>query len=206
LSDDPSHREHIHRVMLNAVCYVGVSKLMAKHECSKSAAVLYALNEGLYRLGMIKKDDYELLRARYGRKLVDVIQEAKMGREPSHVPILAIEQVREKRVLAEKNRQFQGMIAQWELHTKPSWRAKAVVEAEKWRDKLQSARDLLELHAKTGNSEETLKKIMMVDDTTCVDDELPLILMDFAPDLSKGNLALDGTGAHAVFPLQSLHI
>jgi hypothetical protein len=82
--------------MLNATFYVGIAKLQAKHECSKSAAVLLALNQGLYSLEAISKEDYELFAKRYGRKLKDVIAEAQMKREPSHVPVLTVEQNKEK--------------------------------------------------------------------------------------------------------------
>jgi hypothetical protein len=91
-----SHREHIHSVMLNAVFYVGISKLMAKLECSKSAAVLYALNEGLLKEGVISQEDYDLLHQRYGRKLKDVIAETQTKREPSHVPVTTIEKMKAK--------------------------------------------------------------------------------------------------------------
>jgi hypothetical protein len=64
---------------------------MAKLECSKSAAVLYALNEGLFQLEMIQQEDYELLAKRYGRKLKDVIAEGQGKREPIHLPVVEIE-------------------------------------------------------------------------------------------------------------------
>jgi len=116
---------------------------MAKLECSKSAAVLYALNEGLYNLEAISREDYQLLAKRYGRKLKDVIAEAQTKREPSHVPILTIEQIKEKQVLEQKDKQFKGMLDQWDLHPSFEWRAKVLKEAEKWKDKLESARLIL---------------------------------------------------------------
>ena len=116
---------------------------MAKLECSKSAAVLYALNEGLYRLEVISKDNYELLRRRYGRKLKDVIAQAQIKRESSHIPVLTIEQMKEKQLLAKKDKQFKMMLDQWNLHPSEEWRLKAFKDAEKWKDKLESARDLL---------------------------------------------------------------
>lgn len=189
MRDNPSHREHIHKVMLNAVFYVGISKLMAKLECSKSAAVLYALNEGLFRLEMIKKDDYELLRMRYGRKLQEVIEEAKKKREPSHVPVLTIERSKELLILESKDRQLKGMIDQWELHPQTSWRNKATADAEKWRDRLNSAKNLLELSRRTGSVgfKETEKKIVKVEEPTCVADVLPAIQMEIVLKMSKEN-------------------
>lgn len=140
---DSKSREHIHPTMLNATFYVGIAKLQAKHECSKSAAVLLALNEGLYRLEVISKEDYDLLARRYGRKLKDVITQAQTSREPSHVPILTIEQTKEKQLMEQKDKQFKGILEEWDLHPSPEWRSKVFNEAEKWKDKLESARLVL---------------------------------------------------------------
>ena len=138
-----SHREHIHPVMLNAPCYVGISKLMAKLECSKSAAILYALTEGLYKEGVISQEDHDLLAKRYGRTLKDVLAQKQAKREPSHEPILSIEQRKEKEFLDQKDKQFRGMVGQWNIHKDRNWRIKALSEAQKFKDTLQSARDLI---------------------------------------------------------------
>jgi hypothetical protein len=129
--------------MLNATFYVGIAKLQAKHECSKIAAVLLALNEGLYRLEVISKEDYDLLARRYGRKLTDVIAQAQTSREPSHVPIPTIEQTKEKQLMEQKDKQFKGILEEWDLHPSSEWRSKVFNEAEKWKDKLESARLVL---------------------------------------------------------------
>ena len=143
MSENPRSREHIHSVFLNAVHYVGISKLIAELECSKSAGVLYALNEGLYRLEAISKEDYDLLARRYGRKLKDVIAQAQTSRESSHVPILTIEQTKEKQLMEQKDKQFKGILEEWDLHPSLEWRSKVFNEAEKWKDKLESARLVL---------------------------------------------------------------
>jgi hypothetical protein len=143
MNENPKSREHIHSIFLNAVHYVGVAKLMAKLESSKSAAVLYALNEGLHSLEVISKEDYDLLAKRYGRKLKDVIAQGQISREPSHVPILTIEQTKEKQLLEQKDKQFKGILNQWQLHPSLEWRQKVFTDAEKWKDKLESARLLL---------------------------------------------------------------
>jgi len=138
-----SHREHIHNVMLNAVFYVGIAKLSARLECSKSAAILYALNEGLFREGVISQEDHDLLAGRYGRKLKDVIAQAQAKREPSHVAVLSIEQRKEKELLERKDKQLRGMFEQWDQHPDLDWRQKAFAEAEKFKDRLESAKLLL---------------------------------------------------------------
>lgn len=114
MSENPGSREHIHNVMLNATFYVGISKLMAKLECSKSAAVLYALNEGLFHTGVISQADYDLLAQRYGRKLKDVIAQAQTTRESSHVPVLSQEkqkQLEKEAKLKQLETQFRGVLS-----------------------------------------------------------------------------------------------
>lgn len=118
---------------------------MAKLECSKSAAVLYALNEGLFKEGAIIREDYDLLVKRYGRTLKEVIAEVQVKKEPSHVSVLTIEQRKDKAFLEGKDKAFQGMTQQWDTHKDLNWRLKVVQDAEKYKDKLQSARDLLNL-------------------------------------------------------------
>lgn len=136
MSDNPRSREHIHQVMLNATFYVAISKIMAKLECSKSAAVLYLLNEGGFKEGVISKDDHALLAARYSRKLKDVIA---AGREDTHKPVLTLEQQKRE----QKEKQFKGMLEQWELHPDLNWRIKVVAEAEKYPE-LECAKLLVE--------------------------------------------------------------
>ena len=140
---DGSHREHIHPTMLNATLYVGISKLMAKLECSKSAAVLYALNEGLFRESAISQEDHDLLAKRYARKLKEVIAATQAKKEPSHVPVLSIEQGKDKANLEQKDRQFRGMLEQWDQHPDVEWRQKAFAGAEKFKDRLDSAKLLI---------------------------------------------------------------
>jgi hypothetical protein len=143
LSANPRSRAHIHKVMLNATFYVGISKLMAKLECSKSAAILYALNEGLYKEGVISQEDYDLLAKRYSHKLKDVIA---AGREDSHKPVLTLEKIKAQRTLEQKDRQFKGVLEQWDwAHANPNWKQKTIAEAKKYADKLQSARAILAL-------------------------------------------------------------
>ena len=142
--------------MLNATCYVGISKLMAKLECSKSAAILYALNEGLFKEGVISKEDNAFLAKRYGRKLKDVIA---AGKEDSHKPVLELEKIKAQQALQHNDKVLKGMIAQWDTHPNPEWRLKAAKLAEQWNDKLESARNLLNLVA-----EKTSKKIDEIGD------------------------------------------
>jgi hypothetical protein len=131
--------------MLNAIFYVGISKLMAKLECSKSAAVLYALNEGLYKEGVISQEDHDSLAKRYGRKLKDVIA---AGKEDSHKPVLTLERLKSHQYLDKMDKIFRGKLEQWEDHPKPEWRGKTFRLAEEFADTLESARDILALKDK----------------------------------------------------------
>lgn len=145
LNNNPRSREHIQPVMLNATFYVGISKLMAKLEISKSAAVLYVINEGLFKEGVISQEDYDLLAERYSRKLKDVIA---AGREDSHKPVLTLEKIRVQQDLDRMNRIFRGRFEQWDDHTNPEWRQKTFQLAEEYSDRLESARDILALRDK----------------------------------------------------------
>ena len=128
--------------MLNAVFYVGVTKLSARLECSKSAAILYALNEGLKNEEVISQEDHDLLKQRYGRKLKDVIAE---GKENSHISKLELE--RRKRI-EKLQAAFQivkpedpqevtknilkGKYEQWDSHPDSAWRIKTIAYAKKY--------------------------------------------------------------------------
>jgi hypothetical protein len=132
LSANSNSREHIHSVMLNATFYVGIAKLMARLECSKSAGILYAINEGLFKEGLISEEDYILLKRRYGRKLKEVLAQ---GREDSHKPVLTLEQMKDQqRRHHPKNKILKGMLDQWDIHTELDWRIKAIKFAENNRD------------------------------------------------------------------------
>lgn len=134
-------REHIHPVMLNATFYVAITKLCAKLECSKSAAILYALNDGLFFNGVEDEGDHDLLAIRYGRKLKDVIAE---GKENSHTPKLELEKQKRNQCQASAQKvrsdeQFEGIKAalkgkyeQWDSHPDLDWRLKTVAYAKKY--------------------------------------------------------------------------
>jgi hypothetical protein len=138
--DHAQQRKHVHPVMLNAALEIAIVKIQAKLECGKCAAILYMLTEGAKALGVISKEDHDLLARRYSRKLVDVIAR----KEDSHVPVLTIEKQREQQMLAQKDKQFKGMLEQWDLHKDLKWRSKAFAEAAKFETQLESARAILQ--------------------------------------------------------------
>ena len=136
-------REHIHPVMLNATFYVGITKLEARLECSMSAAILYVINEGLLKEGVISQEDHDLLKQRYGRKLKDVVAEAQVRRENSHISKLELE--RQKRELCQAsarkteeesqlekvNVTLKGSYEQWSDHDL-AWKIKTLAYAKKY--------------------------------------------------------------------------
>jgi hypothetical protein len=144
LSEDRAQRKHVHPVMLNAALEISIVKMQAKLEIGKSAAILYMLTEGAHALGVISQEDYNLLVTRYGRKLVDVIAERTARKDGSHVSVLTIEKQRAQQLLHEKDRQFKGMLDQWDLHEDLKWRSKAFEEATKFENQLESARTILQ--------------------------------------------------------------
>jgi hypothetical protein len=87
------------------------------------------------------QEDYELLKKRYSRPLKQVIEAGKIKPESIHKPVLQIE--KEKQFLEQKDRQFKGVLDQWDLHLSPEWRAKKFKDAEQWKDKLESVRLVL---------------------------------------------------------------
>jgi hypothetical protein len=98
---------------------------------------------------MISDEDYKLLDRRYRRKLRDIIAQNQVKRENTHTPVLALEQHKESKMLEEKDRIFKGILDQWGIHEDPKWRLKVVAEAERFQDKLESARRILELQGQS---------------------------------------------------------
>jgi hypothetical protein len=129
--------------MFTAELDVALSKLRGTLEIGDKFAVLYAVSEGLFSLGYLSKEDRDLHVKRYSEKLVDVRNRKRERRENSHVPVMTLEQRKEKELLDQKDRQFKGMLEQWEIPRDLNWQIKAVSEAQKFKEKLQSARDLI---------------------------------------------------------------
>ena len=125
-----SFREHGVLIYLSKELYLGFIKLQADRGLGRSYAGLLPFAEGLYRLGYISKDVYEEHVRKYSQPL------------NADVP-LTIQQLGQKAILERKDRQFKGQLDQWEEHSSVEWRKKVLADAEKYRDKLESARLLL---------------------------------------------------------------
>ena len=127
-----SFREHGVLIYLSKDLYIGFIKLQADKGLGRSYAGLLPFVEGLFRMGYISKEVYEDHVKKYSTPL------------ESDKP-LSLEQSKEKQFLEQRDEQFKEMRKQWELHPDPKWREKAYAFAEKYTDKLQSARDILAL-------------------------------------------------------------
>lgn len=123
--------EHGLLLYLDKDLYKAFIKLQADRNLGRSYAGFTALVTGFYQLGYISKEVYELHMQRYSEPL-----------EPSKP--LTLEEQREKDELDNYDRVFKGMLEQWVAHSsEPSWVLKVSRLAEKYRDRLQSARQLL---------------------------------------------------------------
>jgi hypothetical protein len=130
-----SYREHGVLIFLSKDLYFGFIRLQADKGLGRSYAGLLPFTEGLFRLGYISKEVYEEHFKKYSQPF---------AAENPVSTVLTIEQLKEKRFLEQKDKQLKGMLEQWEYHLGNEWRAKVLTEAEKWKDKLESARCLLE--------------------------------------------------------------
>ena len=129
-------REHGILIYLSKELYSGFIRLQADKGLGRSFAGLLPFVEGLYRLGYISKEVHEEHFKKYSAPL------------ESEKP-LSPEQLLEKQFLEQRDRQFKGIREQWDLHPDPIWREKTKTFAEKYADKLQSARDILALREAT---------------------------------------------------------
>jgi len=127
-----SFKEHGILIYLSKDLYTGFIRLQADKGLGRSFAGLLPFVEGLYRLGYISQEVYEEHVKKYSAPLE--------GEKP-----LSSEQLLEKQFLEQRDRQFKGILEQWNEHPDPVWRKKNFVFAEKYADKLQSARDILAL-------------------------------------------------------------
>ena len=132
-----SERSHVHPVFLPVELYVAISKAMADLEIGKSSAILLMIAEGLHSRGFLSREDYEVLRKKYERKLVEIV---RRGDEP-----LTKEQLEKEKKLKDLEKQFSMVIEQWDLHPSLEWRLRWVKKAKEWKDKIPSAKALLDL-------------------------------------------------------------
>jgi hypothetical protein len=113
--------------------YIAVVRLQADKQLGRSYPVLYAVNEGLYKLGYISKETYETYEKRYSEKLIKD--------EPKTIPK---EEQKEQKLLKETERLFSKVLEQWGEHNS-EWRRKWFKQAQKFVDKVPNARLIIAL-------------------------------------------------------------
>jgi len=128
-------REHGVMLYLSKPLYVGFIRLQADKGLGRSYAGLLPFTEGMYRLGYISKEVYEEHIKKYSQQLV-------------LDPPLTAERIHEKQILERKEIFFKRVLDQWDIHPQPSWRNKAFILAEEWKDRVPSAQLILDLHEK----------------------------------------------------------
>jgi hypothetical protein len=124
-------REHQVQLYLDKDLYRAFIKLQGDKDLGRSYAGLLPYVEGLYRMGYITKDVYDLHFKKYSEPL---------GEKAS---VLSPERKKQQDNLESKDRQFKMMLEQWDQHASPEWRMRVFADAEKWKDKIESARLLL---------------------------------------------------------------
>jgi hypothetical protein len=110
-------------------------RLQADKGLGRSYAGLLPFTEGMYHLGYISKEIYETHARKYSEQLAT--------KEP-----LTPKQLDERQRLEQKDKYFRQVLEQWVIHDNVEWRKKILKQAEEWKDKLQSARQLLDLREK----------------------------------------------------------
>jgi len=126
-------REHGIMLYLDKTLYKAFIKLQADKGLGRSYAGLLPFVEGLYHLGYLSKEEYETHFQKYNTPLTE---------EPKP---LTKEQMQEREKLKKLNKNFSMVIEQWNLHPSLEWRLKWIKQAEKWKDKIPSAKALLDL-------------------------------------------------------------
>jgi hypothetical protein len=123
--------EHGLLLYLDRELYAAIIKLQADKNLGRSYSGLLALETGLHELGYISQGVHESHFKRYSQPL-----------EPSKP--MTLKEQREKDELEMFDKVFKGMLEQWKEHSgDPAWLLKASRSAEKYRDRLESARQLL---------------------------------------------------------------
>jgi hypothetical protein len=133
-----NERSHVHPVYLPAELYIGISKVQAKLEIGKSAAILDMINEGLFQRGFISETVYVEMKRKYERSLLEIVKKKKQ--EP-----ITHQQLVEQNELKKKEKLFSEVIEQWTIHPSLKWRNNWTKEAEKWKDRVPNAKLILAL-------------------------------------------------------------
>ena len=131
-------RDHIVQLCLAPEIRMALIHFQSKKGLSEKYASLFLLTKSLYQEQLLSREDYERFSKRYSDKLVP---EA----EPTR---LTSSELKEQQKLEEKRRWFEGVKADFHKDHRPlasgkSWREDVLAEAEKYKDILPIATEIL---------------------------------------------------------------
>jgi hypothetical protein len=123
-------KEHGVMLFLSKDLYRGFIKLQGDKDLGRSYAGLLPFTEGLYKLGYLSKEVYQVHIKKYSQTLAS-LEEPKADKK------------QEKTEAEQKEKQFKGMLEIWdEPHNNKNWRQNAISLAKKFPE-LESAKLLL---------------------------------------------------------------
>jgi hypothetical protein len=115
-----------------------VQQALIDYASKNRISTLYAgqscLCKSLRSEGLLKEDDYQRLMQKYTKPLCK--EEPPEPKTP--------EEQKQQQVLDEKDRYFGGVLSQWDLDHKPSWKIEKLKEAEAWQTKCENAKLLVQ--------------------------------------------------------------
>ena len=123
-------REHGVMLYLSKDLYNGFIKLQADKTLGRSYAGLLPFTEGLFKLGYITEEVYKRHVQKYSKPLEALIPLTK-------------EEIQEKQQLKKMDSFFKNVLDQWDEHEDFAWRQKIFASAEKYKVKLESAKQVL---------------------------------------------------------------
>ena len=135
-------KPHGFLVYLPPQLYIAIVKLQADKQLGRCYPVLYALNEGLFRLGYISRETYETFEKRYSQRLIK--------EEPKP---LSKQEAKQLEQLKEKEKAFSMVLDQWDIHHSQKWRNGWIKEAQKYKDKIPNAKLILALANEEDNTQ-----------------------------------------------------
>ena len=135
-------KPHGFLIYLPPQLYIAIVKLQADKQLGRCYPVLYALNEGLFRLGYISRETYETFEKRYSQKLI------KEELKP-----LTKQEAKQLEQLKEKEKAFSMVLDQWNIHPSQEWRSGWLKEAQKYKDKIPNAKLVLALASEENNTQ-----------------------------------------------------
>jgi hypothetical protein len=128
--------DHYLPLLLNAKLKMALIKFQADRELGQTYAGLLSLAEGLHSLKYLSDEDYLFCITRYSEKLVEKSQKS-----------LTPEEKKQKHFLETMTRTFVAVLSEWgdpKIWHKEGWRERWIQQAEKFKDQIPEAKQLLQ--------------------------------------------------------------